>query len=102
MANSEMGGGLGLGCKGGGFHGSGSWFERVVCPCLSHVELLNMSPDHSESLEGQSWNNAVQDGGHRSLDCVGNKTVSMLSPQCGEHISGNTDRDYVTCTSTER
>ena len=42
------------------------------------VELLNMSHDHSESLEGQSWNNTVQDGGHRSLSCIGNKTVSMF------------------------
>ena len=40
MASSEVGGGLGLGCRGGGFHGGGSWFERVVCPCLPHMNLL--------------------------------------------------------------
>ena len=34
--------------------------------------------------------------------CVSNKTVSMLSLQCGEHISANTDCDHVMCTSTER
>ena len=102
MASSEVGGDLGLGCKGDGVHGDGGWFERIVCPCLLHVELFNMSHNHSESLEGQSWDNAWQDDGHITLGCVGNKTVSMLSPQCDEHISANTDRDYVMCMSTER
>ena len=102
MASIEEGDDLGLGCKGDGFHGGGSWFERVVCPCLLHVELFNMSHNHSESLEGQSWDNARQDGGHSSLSCIGNKTVSMLSPQCGKHISANTDLGHVTNTSTER
>ena len=62
-----MGGDLGLGCRGDGFHGDGGWFERVVCPCLLHVELFNMSHDHSELLEGQSWDRAGQDGGHSSV-----------------------------------
>ena len=90
-----MGGGLGLGCKGGGFHGGGSWFVRVVCPCLPHVELFDMSHDHSESLAAQSWNNAGQDDGYSTLDCIGNKTVSMLSPHCSKHIRVDTNHDHV-------
>ena len=43
MANSEMGGGPGLGCKGRGFHGGGSWFVRVVCPCLPHIESFDVT-----------------------------------------------------------
>ena len=102
MANSEMGGGLGLGCRGEVFMVGGSWFERVVCSCLHHVEPFNMSHDCSRSLGCKSWDNAGQDDGHVTLGCFGNKTVSMLSPQCGEHISTNTDRDHVMCMSTER
>ena len=34
--------------------------------------------------------------------CVSNKTVSMLSPQCGEHISANNDFGHVMNTSMER
>ena len=102
IASSEEGDNLGLECKGGGFHGNGSWFERVVFPCLSLVKPFDMSHDHSESVGCKSWDNAGQDDGHITLGCVGNKTVLMLSPQCDEHISANTDRDHVTCTSTER
>ena len=80
MASSEEGDNLGLECKGGGFHGSGSWFERVVFPCLSLVEPFDMSHDHSESLGCKSWDNAGQDDGHSTLKCVGNKTIQMLSP----------------------
>ena len=97
-----MGGDLGLGCRGDGFHGDGGWFERIVCPCLFHVELFNMSHDHSELLEGQSWDRAGQDDGHSTFNCIGNKTVPMLSPQCGEHILAYTNHDHVMCTSTER
>ena len=102
MASSEERDDLGLGCRGGGFHGDGGWFERVVCPCLFYVELFDMSHDHSRSLWCKSWDNAGQGDGHSTLDCVGNKTVPMLSLQCDEHISANTDRDYVMCMSTER
>ena len=102
MASSEEGGGLGIGCREEVFMVGGSWFERGVRSCLHHVEPFNMSHDLSRSLECKSWDNAGQDDGHITLRCVGNKTVSMLSPQCGEHISANTDRDYVTCMSTER
>ena len=102
MANSGVGGGPGLGCKGRGFHGGGSWFGGVVCPCLPHVEPFDMSHDHSRSLWCKSQDNAGQDDGHSTLSCIGNKTVPMLSPQCSEHISANTDRDYVMCMSTER
>ena len=102
MASSEEVGGLGIGCRGEVFMVGGSWFERVVCPCLHHAEPFDMSHDHSRSLGCKSWDNAGQGDGHSTLNCVGNKTVPMLSPQCGEHISANTDRDYVTNTSTER
>ena len=97
-----MGDDLGLGCRGSGFHGDGGWFERVVCPCLSHIELLNMSHDHSESLEGQPWDGTGRDDGHRPLDCIGNKTVSMLSPQCSKCISANASHNHVIGMSTER
>ena len=56
-------------------------------PLFVPCELLNMSHDYSESLEDQSWDNAGQDDSHSTLDCVGNKTVSILSLQCGKHIS---------------
>ena len=102
MASSEEGDNLGIECKGGGFHGSGSWFERVVCSCLHHAEPFNMSHDRFRSLGCKSWDNAGQDDGHSTLRCVGNKTVPMLSLQCGKHISTNTGCDHVTCTSTER
>ena len=102
MASSEVRGGLGLGCRGGCFHGGGSWFERVICPCLLHVEPFEMSHDHSRSLGCKSWDNAGQGDGHSTLNCVGNKTVPMLSLQCGKHISTNTSRDHVTCTSMGR
>ena len=45
----------------------GSWFERVVCPCLFYVELFDMSHDHSESLEGQSCDNAEHDASQETL-----------------------------------
>ena len=102
MVSSEEGDDLGIGCRGEVFMVGGSWFVRVVCPCLPHVEPFDMSHDRSRSLGCKSWDNAGQDDGHITLGCVGNKTVSMLSPQCDEHISANTDRDYVTCMSTER
>ena len=50
MASSKVGGGLGLGCRGEVFMVGGSWFERVVCSCLHHVEPFDMSHDHSRSL----------------------------------------------------
>ena len=102
IASSEMGGGLGLGCKGRGFHGGGSWFERVVCTCFPHVEPFDMSHDHSRSLWCKSWDNAGQGDGHSTLDRVGNKTVPMLSLQCGKCILTNTSCDHVMGTSTER
>ena len=66
------------------------FFWGVVCPCLPHVEPFDMSHDHSMSLWCKSWDNAGQGDGHRTLNCVGNKTILMLSPQCGKHISTNT------------
>ena len=39
IARSEEAVGLGLGCKGRGFHG-GWQFERVVCSCLHMLNLL--------------------------------------------------------------
>ena len=102
MASSEEGDDLGLGCRGSGFCGDGGCFERVACPCLSHVELFNMSHDCSESLEGQSCDNAGQDDGHSTLNFIGNKTVLMLSPQCSKNILANTNCDYVMNSSMER
>ena len=102
MASSEEGDDLGIGCRGEVFMVGGSWFVRVVCPCLPHVEPFDMSHDRSRSLGCKSWDNAGQDDGHSTLGCVGNKTVSMLSPQRSEHISANTSRDHVMRTSTER
>ena len=102
MASSEVGGGLGLGCKGRGFHGGGRWSESVVCPYFSHVEPFDMSHDHSRSLGCKSWDTAGQGDGHSTLDCIGNKTVPMLSLQCGKCISANSGRDHVMCMSMER
>ena len=102
MASSEEGDDLGIGCRGEVFMVGGSWFERVVCSCLHHVEPFNMSHDCSRSLWCKSWDNAGQGDGHITLGCVGNKTVPMLSLQCSKCISTNTSRDYVTCMSTER
>ena len=43
MASSEEGDDLGIGRRGEVFMVGGSWFERVVCSCLHHVEPCNMS-----------------------------------------------------------
>ena len=102
MASSEAGGDLGIGCRGEVFMVGGRWFERGVCSCLHHVEPFNMSHDRSRSLGCKSWDNAGQDDGHSTLGCVGNKTVPMLSLQCGKHISTNTSRDHVMCMSMKR
>ena len=67
----------------------------LVCP------MLNFNMSH-ESLECQSWDNAGQGDGHSILNCIGNKTVLMLSPQYGKHILANTDHDYVMNISKKR
>ena len=102
MASSEEGGDLGIGCRGEVFMVGGSWFERGVCSCLPHVEPFDMSHDHSRSLGCKSWDNAGKGDGHITLGCIGNKTVSMLSPQCSKCISANTDHNHVIGMSTER
>ena len=73
----------------------GSWFERGVCSCLHHVEAFDMSHDCSRSLGCKSWDNAGQGDGHNTLNCVGNKTVPMCSPQCDKNIPTNTGHSHV-------
>ena len=102
MASSEEGDDLGIGCRGEVFMVGGSWFEKGVRSCLHHVEPFNMSHDLSRSLECKSRDNAGQDDGHITLRCVGNKTVSMLSPQCSKCISANASHNHVIGMSTER
>ena len=102
MASSGKVGGLGIGCRGEVFMVGGSWSERVVCSCLPHVEPFDMSHDHSRSFGCKFWDNAGQGDGHSTLDCIGNKTIPMLSPQCGKSISANSGLGHVMCTSMGR
>ena len=102
MASSEEGGDWGLECRVGGFCGDGSWVEWVVCHHLPHVEHFDMSQVHSKSLGCKSCENAGQDDDHSTLNCIGNKVIPMLSPQCGKCILMNIGCGHVMGTSTER
>ena len=67
------------------FHESGGWLEKVVCPCLSPVELFDISHYHSESLEGQSWDNAGQDDGCSTLIVLTTKLFQMWQVHLDDH-----------------